>query len=236
MRKLLCGSIALLLVVACTVQKERVSNGNTSSEAIVSSTPPFQTKEPDRYRAVRTITITSAAGETRVTKNLIARDGELRRYEAADNADERVVYLDVPEGRFVLLPGEKIYADLTSDNNASTTEPEDITPEALLYNNVTSTSYQKIGPETIGGRRATKYRIVVNNTGSGNVSVSETLIWIDDVLQMPIRSEMTSADGNKVTMELSDLSLDVDKTVFQIPSDYKHVANPAIEFRHRSGQ
>ena len=224
MRKLLCGSTALLFLLACTVRNERVSNGNAPSETIVSSTPPFQTKEPDRYRAVRTITITTPAGATRVTKSLIARDGELRRYESGAT-DEEVVYLDLPEGHFVLLPREKMYADLVLDDDASSNEEEDTTPEALLHSDVTSTSYQRIGPETIGGRRATKYRAAVNNSSSGNVSVSEALIWVDDVLQMPIRSEMTSPDGSKVTMELSDLSLDVDKTIFQIPSDYKHVSH-----------
>jgi len=140
------------------------------------------------------------------------------------SAEQRIVYLDVPEGHFVLLPGEKIYADVTSGDAAGVTQEDETAPEALLHADYARTRYQKIGPETIGGRRATKYRVVVNNSGSGNVSVSETLIWIDDVLQMPMRSEMTSA-GSKVTMELSELTLDVDKTIFQIPSDYKHVSH-----------
>lgn len=220
MRKILYGSIALLFLATCKINNAPLNTANTSSEIVVSSTPPFQTKEPDQYRATRTITITTAAGKTQVTRTSIARDGELRRYEAADDADKKVVYLYSPEGRFVLWPREKIYADLASGSGDSAIE-EEITPEALLHNDKTSTSYQKIGPESIGGRNTTKYRVVVNNSTAGNVSVSETLIWIDDVLHMPIRSEATSPEGGKVVMELSNISLAVDQSDFQIPPDYK---------------
>jgi outer membrane lipoprotein-sorting protein len=224
MRKFLCGPIALLFLVACAVHKERVNTENAPSETVVSSTPPFQTKEPDRYRATRTITIT-AAGKTVVTKTSIAKDAELRRYESTDDTDRRVVYLDVREGHFVLWPEEKSYADADRDDDGAVIEQEDTSPEALLHNESTSTTYQKIGPELVSGRNTTKYRVVVNNSTSGNVSVSETLIWIDDALHLPIRSETTSAGGSKVIMELSDLSVDVDKTVFQIPTDYKHISH-----------
>ena len=225
MRTLLCGSIALLFLVACTAHKERANTENGPSDTVVSSTPPFQTKEPDRYRAVRTIAITNAAGKTVVTRSSIARDGELRRYEsgATDDADKRTVYLDIPEGRFVLLPGEKTYTDLGSENDAGLSEEDETFPEGLLHSDLTSTSYQKIGPESIGGRPTTKYRIVVNSSSSENVSVSETLMWVDDELHMPIRSQTKSADGGKVIMEISDLVLKVDEGVFKIPPDYKRL-------------
>jgi len=222
----LCGSIALLFVVACKSQNDQAPIANAPLETVVSSSPPFQTKEPDRYSATRTITITKISGETVVTRSSIARDGELRRYEfeAADDADKRTVYLEVPEGRFVLLPGEKIYADLGSENDAGLSEEDETFPEGLLHSDITTTSYQKIGPESIGGRSATKYRIVVNSSSSENVSVSETLMWVDDELHMPIKSETKSAGGGKVIMEISDLVLKVDESVFKIPPDYKRLS------------
>ena len=219
---LLSLSLSLIVITSCRSQSDVSSTENAPQQTVVSSTPPFQTKEPDRYRAVRTITITNAAGETVVTRSSIAKDGEMRRHET-EAQDKRIVYLDVPEGRFVLLPDEKIYADLASENDAGLSEQEDTSPEGLLHSDVNSTSYQKIGTESIGGRNATKYRVVVNNSGSGNVSVSETLIWIDDALRMPIRSETTSGGGSKVIMELSDVTLEVDKRMFQVPTDYKKV-------------
>jgi outer membrane lipoprotein-sorting protein len=151
----------------------------------------------------------------------VARDGESRRNES------ETVYLDVPEGKFVLLPGKKLYADLTDQSRISADQDEEglnASPDALLQNDVGSTSYQKLGSEVIAGRKANKYRIVVNSSATANVSQSETVMWIDEALQMPVRSETKSADGTRVTMELSEIRLEVDKNLFTIPGDYKKLA------------
>ena len=217
-------AVSLVLLVACRAQNESVTNATPSPDTIVSSTPPFHTKEPERYRAVRTITTVNAAGETLVTKTSVTRDGESRRYES------QVVYLDVPEGKFVLLPREKVYADLTYESTIATDEDE-ASPERLLHEDSASTTYQKLGTEVIGGRNANKYRIVVNSSTTANVSQSEMVMWVDEALQMPVRSETKSADGTRVTMELSDIRLEVDKSLFTIPKDYKKLI--FSEFRKR---
>jgi hypothetical protein len=41
---------------------------------------------------------------------------------------------------------------------------------------------------------------------------------------MPIRSETTSPDGTRITMELSNVTRDVDKRIFQVPDDYEKIA------------
>jgi len=206
----------LVVIASCRSQSESLTtSGSQSSDTVVSSTPPFQTKEPERYRAVRTITTVNAAGETLVTKTLVARDEEARRHESG-----KLVYLDVKEGKFVLLPAEKLYADLMDESTINADESE-ISPEGLLHEDSESTSYQKLGAETIGGRNTNKYRIVVNSSPPSNVSQSETLMWIDEALQMPVRSETKSADGTRVTMELSEIKLEVDKDLFKVPKDYQ---------------
>lgn len=208
----------------CTSQTQPPTN-NT----IVATTPPFQTKEPERYQATRTITIITADGKTVVTKTSIARDGDKRRHES-QTLSKRVAYLDLPEGRFVLLLDEKVYAD-AAETDSQINDDEEITPERLLHTDTGTTSYQNLGKEMIGGRNANKYKTVVNSSSSGNVSHNETLIWIDEALHMPIRSETTSPDGTRITMELSDLSLDVDKRIFQVPNDYEKIA--FSDFRKR---
>lgn len=219
-------SVVLLVIAACRSQSESVTTKNQSTDTVVSSTPPFQTKEPERYRAVRTITTVNAAGESLVTKTSVARDGDLRRHE-----DGRMVYLDVPEGKFVLLPGEKVYADLGEESTISADKQDETSPEGLLHEDAASTSYQKLGGESIGGRNTNKYRIVVNNPAAANVSQSETLMWIDDALQMPVRSETKSADGTRVTMEVSEVKFEVDKDLFKVPKDYQKL--PFNELRKR---
>jgi len=231
-RELIVVSL-VLLTIACRSQSNSTANENSTTELHVSSTPPFQTKEPDRYRAIRNITVVAANGRTVTTKNLIARDGELRRNES-QVASKTIAYVETPEGRFVLLPDEKLYAEVAGDTSLPANEDDDAlerSPEGLLHAETGNTSYQTQGKEAIGGRNADKYRVVVNAPSAGNVSVSETLIWIDDVLGMPIKSETKSSDGTRVSMELSDISVEVDNVLFQIPKDYQKVM--FAEFRKR---
>lgn len=216
----------LLAFAACSAQKESSVVEQPSPETIVSTTPPFQTKEPQRYRAMRTITITTPNGETVVTKTWVARDGERRRNES-ETASKRVIYLDLPDGRFVLLPDEKVYADVAGDPSLSSNNDEDqseISSERLLHSDSSTSSYQKLGNEQIAGRNSQKYRVVVNSSDAANVSQSETLIWIDEALNMPIRSETSSTDGARVTMELSEIALEVDDAAFRVPEDYEKIA------------
>ena len=229
---LLSFSVPLLLIASCRSQNDLATTKNALSETVISSTPLFQTKEPERYRATRIITVVTAGGKTVVTKTFIARDGDMRRNES-ETALQKIAYLDVPDGSFVLLPDEKVYADVATETSTAAGDEEEISPERLLHGVTTNTSYQKLGRELIHGRNANKYRIVVNSSTPGSVSPGETLIWIDETMNMPIRSETTSADGTKVTMELSDLALDVDKHVFQVPDDYQKVAFTELRKRLR---
>ena len=217
----LCCFLALLFCSGCKSQSEPAVNDNASSETIVSATPPFKTKEPDRYRGTRITSTQTSNGETHVTKLLIARTGDMRRHESGTGAAQ-TVYLERPEGRFVLLVAEKVYANITATPEISPTQ-EDVTPEWIVHSDTGTTSYQKLGMEVVGGRNAEKYRIVVNTPTSGSVIVTETLLWIDEALQMPIRSEITGSDGMKITTELTDLAVDVDNRVFQVPDDYQKI-------------
>lgn len=231
-RELVVASL-VLLTISCRSQSNSTSNENSTTDTVVSSTPPFQTKEPDRYRAIRNVTVVAANGQTVTTKNLIARDGELRRAES-QVASKTIAYLERPEGKFVLLPDEKIYAEVISGSELPENQDDDAlqrSPEGLLHAEIGNTSYQTLGKEPIAGRNADKYRVVVNAPSAGNVSVSETLIWIDEALRMPIKSETKSSDGTRVSMELSDISVEVDNVLFQIPKDYQKVT--FAEFRKR---
>ena len=213
--------VVFLVFTSCKSQGEQAANEGASSDTIVSSTPPFKTKEPDRYRGIRITTIQTSNGEARITKSFIARDGDMRRHESGTGATQSV-YLERPEGRFVLLVAEKVYVDITTTPEIFPTQ-EDVTAEWVVHSDTGTTSYQKLGVEVVGGRNAEKYRILVNTPTSGNVIVSETLVWIDEALQMPIRSEMTGSDGTKITTELTDVAVDVDNRVFQVPDDYQKI-------------
>lgn len=222
-RALISLCCALLVFASCSSQTNSPATNSAPSEAIISSTPPFQTKEPERYRATRTITSVAADGKTFVTKSSTAKDGELRRTES-EFESRRLVVLNIPQGMFILLPDDKVYASTASDETfPSSAEDGDLTPEKLLHDDIGSTSYQKLGTESLAGRNTNKYRVVVNSSNAASVSQVETLIWIDEALGMPIRSETKSPDGTHVTMELSQIELNVDRNLFEIPNNYKRV-------------
>jgi hypothetical protein len=202
------------------------------TDQIVSSTPPFQTKEPKRYQAVRTISFTDPSGNVVTRTAEIAKSDNLR-LEKGKSGDSDVVLLELDRGRFLLLPETKTFAEVTESDPGVVTDFEN-SPERLLHPGSLTTTYQKLGPDSVSGRSATKYRVVVNNSLGGNVTSSETLIWIDDSIGMPIRSETVSSDGNRMLMELSKITLEVDNTLFRIPEEYRKVT--ATDLHNRLGQ
>lgn len=142
------------------------------------------------------------------------------------------MHLEIPAGRFLVLPAGRIYADLRSANdetdpgNRLLGSPDDspqLSPDQLLNEAHAPATYEKLGMETVAGRNTTKYRVVVL---SGADSQNETLIWIDEALGIPVKSEMVSTSSghsSKVTMELKDVRLEVDERLFSWPSDYRKV-------------
>jgi hypothetical protein len=220
--------LATLLLASCSSKSTEAPSAN-KSELIVSSTPPFKTREPERYKVVRTITFTSTAGESKTTKTEIARDKSLRREE---EVGDPVVLLESDQGRFLVLAKEKIYADLSGERVAGSESTElDNSPERLLHTGTLVSTYEKLGSEMIEGHDTTKYKVSVNTSSGGNVNSIETLIWFDDKIGMPLKSETKASDGSKTVIELSNLELNVDQSIFQIPVDFQRVT--AAELRRR---
>ncbi len=193
-----------------------------------STTPPFSTKEPDTYRAVRNLTFTDSEGNSKTIRTAIARSGELRR-ETTETGLQPIVYLDSAQGSFILLPREKVYAQ-TDDETESATDQTDGEVERRIHTEPVKVKYQKLGNEVIGNRNLTKYKIV-NTLADGTVSNDETLLWVDETLGMPVRTETNSTDKSRTTMELTEISLEFDKKVFELPSDYQKISTTEIRRR-----
>jgi len=165
-------------------------------------------------------------------KTIIARSESFRREETENSDSDTTVFLESDAGRFLLLPKEKIYAELNDSSALDPTEFES-SPERLLHPDALSTTYQKLGSETVSGRTTTKYRVAVNTATGPNVTPSVTLIWIDESVGMPVKSETTAGDGSHVLMELSNIVLEANKNLFQIPEDYVKVNPTALRQRLR---
>lgn len=227
---LLTLSLCLLAVTSCRTASEPSKTETPSTDTFVSTTPPFKTREPESYSAVRTITIFGPKGEKSVQSMLIGRDGLIRRQES-NFEQARIVYLDSPHGRVVLWSEQKVYAELDGFFGDPPEEDEEETdsPDRLLHAEPSMTSYRFLGTDTVAGRNAAKYRVTVNSSAMADVNANENLIWVDYDLNMPIKSEMRSQDGVVVITEMSDIKLPSDKQLFQIPAGYEKIPFSALQ-------
>lgn len=225
---------ALFLFASCAANPRSVPETNANHN-VVSSTPPFETKEPERYSATRVIMTVVAGEQPVVAKSLIARNGELRRDES-ETLGQRVVLLVLAEEKFLLLPDEKLFASVPDADVNSEEGESDVSPDRLLHEDLLTTSYENVGTETLGGRSVQKYRVVVNSSRGDNVSNGETFLWFDEGLHMPVKTETKSPDGKRVTTELTDVVLTVDKRLFEIPGDYQKTEFKNLRSRLKQNQ
>jgi hypothetical protein len=212
--------------------------GNTTSAEEASTTPPFSTREPERYQA--TMVTKGSLGERSnipgmsefLTREvLVARDGERRRVDAELFPGMKVAYLQLGAESYMLLPARKIYAEFGAGGASAPAKSSssDFSPDKLLNQSLGGARYEKLGAEDVNGRATVKYRVTATGrTGEAKTVTTETLIWIDEALGMPIKSETTSrgagaGDGAKYSMELRDIRQDVDASVFELPADYRKV-------------
>jgi hypothetical protein len=218
------------------------ANSNTASGTDeTATTPPFSTREPERYQWRRVITglvmmEKSATGEPAVKQEVfMARDGDKRREDYEILRGVKLTVLRLPEGSYTLYPAKKIYAETGAAGaqaNGARTVPPDFSADKLVNASRVGARYEKLGTEEVDGRATTKYRVTTKGAqGGGNAS--ETLIWIDESLGMPIRSESTTrseATGeSKYTVEYKDIKLEADASLFVLPKDYRKVSQEEIQ-------
>jgi len=218
------GLIATLALVLCNCNRvpEKSPSDSSATNEVFSSTPPFKTLEPERYQALRIVTVTTPTGTSEIARTLIAKDGSLRREETL--GPSATAYLYLPRGTFLLIPEARLYSESTPVVSST---PGSISPdessELMLHGGGTETLYRQIGYEDVAGRRLQKYQIVVNRTDVANVTHSDTLVWVDEELGMPVKTEIRSSNGSRTVIELTEIKREVDARLLQIPEGYRKV-------------
>jgi hypothetical protein len=250
-------SITLVLTFAVTACRRSGVEGNANGGAAANSnsaqtadntakTPPFSTKEPERYEATMVMTGSLGGGEAAGIPGLsnllsreikIARDGERRRVDYELIPGARMSNLQLSAGNYMLLHSKKLYAEIKPGEagdimSSARNLPSDFSPDKLVNESSPGATYEKLGTETVNGRTTTKYRVTVKGKGDAAAMQTETIVWVDESLGMPVKSETTSAGeqarGSKVTMELRDIKQEVDPSLFELPKDYKKVTADEI--------
>lgn len=229
-----------LFVASCKrsgVGGEANANQGAANQSVAanetSTTPPFSTKEPDRYQATMVITgslggASGTPGASGLTNReiAVARDGQNRRVDTEPSPGMKVSFLQTAAGSYILMPEQKVYAEFNMGGSNSSQATPDFSPDKLLNQVPGGARYEKLGAEQINGRATTKYRVTLStHNNDAQDQTAESLIWIDDALGMPVKSE-TSISGNtgsKYSMEVRDIKEQVDPSLFQLPTDYKKV-------------
>lgn len=240
------GTAALVLLAAAACRQPATTgprDQNSSPIANVASTPPYSTKEPERYRALSVVTIVEDQKQTSGSRIFVARDGNRRREDYDDGDGPGLSYLQTPEGLFLISPSLKLYSEIKPEDNRIPNDPvvrSVLSPNRLLNDSRPEIRYEKLGPAELNGRAVTKYRITSRAlVGDAKNVVTETIAWIDESLGLRIRSETTSINGGirseTIVHELRDISTDVDPALFVIPPDFRKVASTDILPRRRDG-
>lgn len=203
------------------------SAGNQNANASIASQAeetksavPFSTKEPDVYQAEIVLT-NYADGEKSERKIFMARrDGKLRC-----DYENKISFFQMGENQiFLIHNGKKIYAESQTNsgdaNEAADTIKDFLTAEWL--NEKRGATFEKLGAEN----GLTKYLVRLEDAPNAE---SETLIFVDDNLKIPVRQEFYTATGGEqkvlaFSMELENLKLEADDKLFELPRDFRKVS------------
>jgi|GEM_PF-1447595 len=222
-------------------QLESTSQTNSTDGAIANESYrlPFQSKEPEKYQAkiVFAFKWDESNAETVEQTTFVARDELNRRLDFEIGDKRQISRLETADGkRFLLVPQRKIYAEISeaASEDLLTTAPEEYSLAHLLYAKPPEAKFQKIGAETINGKQLTKYMVDFGAVRQSENAKTETAVWIDENLGLPVRTEITAIvdqkpNGAKSVTELRDFKSEPDITVFTVPADYRRVSVKEIQ-------
>lgn len=209
--------------------KANVSNSNTVSTSI-------ETEEPENYQAKISLKLEAIGNQQTamptVTAN-IARNGEERRMEFTLPNNEKVIYLDKTDNKYLVLPNRKQYAIL--DKESIGFEIRQMMLPAEIINRIKAASgVERVGEETFNGRQAIRYRYGATTdtkTSAGQIS-TESFFLVDKETGLPLHSETVSNsltgnvqgyNGLRIVTDMSDISTNISSDQFTLPNDFQKI-------------
>lgn len=202
--------------------------------------PPFATKEPEKYSAkiVFAFRYDEAAANFIEQSYFVARNGDNRRLDF-QLGEREVTRLQTSEGKqFVLLIKQKVYAELNAPDGQFSTktdsknianETDNFSLERLLNTKPLGATFVRVGEEEVLNRKTIKYKLnFAAPAEAANVS-TETYVWADENLGLPIKTEVTALEngsptGAKNITELREIKMEVDPKTFEIPKDFRKIS------------
>lgn len=219
------------------------TNANVTTSQVTTATgTTIETKEPDKYSAIVTVTAASAgqqsvAGKTEIK---VARNGSDRRYSIDTRLPGvgEIIFLDKADKRYLILPARKQYAELTAELTGGFDVGRSLTPGQLVAYLEKQQGVSRVGEETLNGRMTTKYRVAgaaQTGTQAGNVQ-GESFVYVDKETGLPLRIEgfshatgnVQGVSGGNLVAEMRDLKTDVDPTQFELPQGFSLITQEQL--------
>lgn len=216
--KKICAVFVLLLLTSSACRFFQKANTDTSKPFTpeeIKSEIPFLTKEPEVFQFEIVIT-----ANNQENKKFVARNGNNRRYDYDFSAKNQVSVVQTDKF-YTIFADKKIYTEtvLTQSVSAQENWTSFLTNE--LLNEKTDAEFTKIGTEN----NLTQYRV---NFGSAENAKSETLIFVDENISLPIKQEFYSLENGQriltMTIELRNFKAEAENDLFAVPKDFKKVS------------
>jgi hypothetical protein len=224
-----------------TTNTNTATNANTTPTIVLASpspeaSPVSAAREPEKYRAVLVFSAETEGGQKTIgipsLSAEVARNGADRRvsFKLPDGSD--LVYLEQGDKHIVIAPSRKQYAELTPEATGFQLQKLMTAGQIVSYLEKLK-GVEKVGDDTMNGRRADKYRYATTtntSTSAGEVK-SEAFFFVDKETGLPLRAEIYSAasgnvqgvKGARIVAEMRDISTTVDDSLFQVPVGFNKV-------------
>ena len=197
--------------------------------------PPFATKEPEKYSAkiVFAFRYDEAASNFIEQTYFVARDGANRRLDF-ESGDKQIASIQTADGKqFLVLLKQKVWVELNAaseknDIKMLTNQPDEFSLEHFLSAKPVGATFTPIGKEEILNRQTTKYKLDFGPVAdAGNVR-TETFVWADETLGLPIRTEVDAIEngaptGAKNIVELREIKTETEPQIFTIPAGFRKI-------------
>lgn len=218
------------------------ANANSNTGTDPGSDAGIDVREPDVYRTKITFS-GEMEGDKKTTLPSIsvdyARNQKDRRIAFNIPGTGQVIYLDVADKRYVIMPDKKQYAEITPGDTGGVEIPSSLTPGEIVTRLRGTKGANRIGEETLNGRAVIKYKFAgskPSGTAAGEVS-AESFVYVDKETGLPVRSEtlgqgtgqVKGMNGIKLITEMSDIQTTVDPTLFQLPTGLKQISTAEIK-------
>lgn len=215
------------------------ANANTAATPPLVSAASIETREPEQYKATLVFTAT-AEGQSKALQLPIdvARSGDNRRY-AFNNIPivGQVIFLDRADKRYLILPGRKQYAEITSELIGF--DVRSLTPGQMVSVLQQQRGVERVGEEQRDGRTVVKYRHAATAktaSAAGDV-VTESFIYVDKETGLPLHADLTGqSTGNvqgvkraSLVADMRDIQTTVDASIFELPTGLTKLTEEEIK-------